>query len=196
MGRFLPTKSARIGRSRCAVDQHREPNRLRPAEVVHGVEGGADRAAGEEHVVDEHDDLAVDAPGGDLRGIRVGRAASEVVAVHRHVERADRDSTSSTAAILAAMRRARGTPREGIPSSSSTGGALVALEDLVSDAGQRAGDVTRIEERSELGTGGLRRTGILCDSGEASACRTSFSASQDGSLKDVERLELYPTTRP
>ena len=74
-----------------AVDQDREPDRARPADVVERVERGPDGAAAEEHVVDEDDDLAVDAAGRDLgRQQRPGRLEPQVVAVHRHVERADR----------------------------------------------------------------------------------------------------------
>src|SRR5206468_657861 len=55
------------------------------------VQRGADRAAGEEHIVDEHDDLVVD--GEVERGfVHDGRVpdAREVVAVERDVERAER----------------------------------------------------------------------------------------------------------
>ena len=73
------------------VDQHGEPDRRGPAEVVHRVQGGPDGAAGEEHVVDEHHDLAVDAAGRHLRVVRTaGGVPAQVVAVHRHVEGADR----------------------------------------------------------------------------------------------------------
>ena len=54
--------------------------------------------------------------------------------------------TPSTAAIFSAIRRASGTPRVGSPSSTRSVGALVALEDLVGDAGQGPGDVTGVED--------------------------------------------------
>ena len=63
-----------------AVDEYGEPHRRGPAEVVHRVEGGADRASGEEHVVDEDDDLAVDAAG---RHLGVVRAAGRAVCAGR-----------------------------------------------------------------------------------------------------------------
>src|SRR5437867_9018106 len=40
------------------VDQHRELDRLWPAEIDERIHRGADRAAGEEHVVDEENALA------------------------------------------------------------------------------------------------------------------------------------------
>ena len=80
---------------------------------------------------------------------RPDRAAAQVVAVHRHVERADRRRrTPSTAEIRSAIRLARGTPRLGIPSRTRSRGALVALEDLVGDAGQGPGDVAVVEDHA------------------------------------------------
>ena len=89
LGRFLPTWSARIGQlAVAAVDEHGEPHVAGPAEVVERVERGADGAAGEEHVVDEDDDLAVDAAGRHRRLVRAaGGLLAQVVAVHRDVER-------------------------------------------------------------------------------------------------------------
>lgn len=49
-----------------AVDEDRELDGARAADVAEGVEGGADGAAGEEHVVDEDDEAAVDAVAGDV----------------------------------------------------------------------------------------------------------------------------------
>ena len=51
------------GRARAAmaaVDHDRQLHRTRSAVAVHRVERGPDRASGEEHVIDEHDDRAVD----------------------------------------------------------------------------------------------------------------------------------------
>src|SRR3954467_5462340 len=75
-----------------AVDQHREAPRTRPAEIVERIESGADGATGVEHVVDEHDSLAVNSSDWDARRARgAGRLPGEVVAVHGHVEGAGRD---------------------------------------------------------------------------------------------------------
>src|SRR5690606_3588018 len=64
----------------------------RGPDVVQRVEGGADGPAGEEHVVDEDDQAAVDAVTGDLgAGQRTRGVHAQVVAVHGDVERADRD---------------------------------------------------------------------------------------------------------
>ena len=99
----------------------------------------------EEHVVDEHDDGAVDAAARDVGGLeRAGGSQPQVVAVHRDVERRRRD--------LDALDLGHHGRRCGAASGDPAGrdaeqddvvGALVALEDLVRDAGQRAGDVRR-----------------------------------------------------
>ena len=148
LGRFLPTWSARIGQlAVAAVDQHGEAYGAGPAEVGERVERGADRAAGEEHVVDEDDDLAVD-PAGRQRGLvrAPGRLRAQVVAVHRHVELADRDGRALDGGDLLGdaprQRHAAGVQAE----QHQVGGALVALEQLVRDAGQRPGDVTGVED--------------------------------------------------
>ena len=103
-----------------AVDHHGELHRPGPAVGVEGVEGGADRAAGEEHVVDQHHDGAVDVDG-DV-GDRLGehRSDADVVAEQGHVERADR---RGGAVDLAAGRRrsasARPTPPVCMPTSTT-----------------------------------------------------------------------------
>ena len=90
----MPTWSARIGSSRWpAVDQHGQPHGAGPAEVGEGVQRGADGAAGEEHVVDEHDDLSsMPGAGMSVCPMRADRLAAQVVAVHRDVERPDGDA--------------------------------------------------------------------------------------------------------
>ena len=129
-----------------AVDQHRELDGARPAEVVERVERGADGAAGEEHVVDQHDDLAVDPAGRDLGGQGAGRLQPQVVAVHRDVEGADGHGVpldrGDPLGEPAGQRDAAGRDAE----QDEVVGALVALEDLVGDAGQRPGDVGAVED--------------------------------------------------
>ncbi len=74
-----------------AVDEDRELHRARAADVAERVEGGADRAAGEEHVVDQDDQAALDPLAGDVgAGQGARRAQPQVVAVHGDVERSDR----------------------------------------------------------------------------------------------------------
>ena len=74
-----------------AVDEHREPDRLRPPEVHEGVHRGADRPAGVQDVVDEDDRAPVD-PRRQLRALddRLLGDQREVIAVERDVERTDR----------------------------------------------------------------------------------------------------------
>jgi hypothetical protein len=42
------------------IDQHSELYRAGSAELAQGVEGRADRSAGEKHVVDKNDDRVID----------------------------------------------------------------------------------------------------------------------------------------
>src|SRR5256885_402693 len=61
-----------------AVDQHRQLDGARAAELDQSVHGGARCAAPVDHVVHQHDDLAVDV--GHVRG-EVPRGLAEVVVV-------------------------------------------------------------------------------------------------------------------
>ena len=56
------------------------------AEVAQGVEGGANRAAGEQHVVDQHDDRAGQVDRDVGRRLGQHRAQPDVVAVEGDVE--------------------------------------------------------------------------------------------------------------
>ena len=167
-----------------AVDQHGEPDGAGPADVVDRVEGGPDGAPGEQHVVDEHDDLAVDAAVRDLgRQQGAGRAHPQVVAVHRHVERAD--------GHVAGPRPRRSARRCGGPAGRRGWGCPAG-------PGRRRPCCAR-GSRARCGSapgrcrGGPARCGRRRAAGVAQARggRTSFSASRDGSLKDVDRGPTY-----
>ncbi len=56
--------------------------------------------------------------------------------------------TPSIAAALATRRSAMSTPRERMPMKTRSADALVALEDLVRDAGERALHSLRVEHHS------------------------------------------------
>ena len=172
-----------------AVDQDREPDRPRPADVVQRVERGADGAAGEQHVVDQHDDLAVDAAvagSGSGSSVRAG-LQPQVVAVHRHVERADR-ARRRPRRRRSARRSAGRAGRRGDGMPSRTRSAAPLLRSRISwEMRVRAREMSRASstvrpvpaDRAAVTAGGWQA--------QASACRTSFSASRDGSLKDVDR---------
>ena len=65
-----------------AVDEHRQLHGARAAEFGERVEGGADRASGEQHVVDEDHGAAGDAALGlDRLAERADAAQPQVVAV-------------------------------------------------------------------------------------------------------------------
>ena len=90
-------------------------------------------------------------------------------------------STPSTEEIFSAMRRASGTPRLGIPSSTRSRGPL--LRSRISWAMRvRAREMSR----PSITTRPTSLVSVFV-SGRALKPLTSFSASRDGSLKDVDR---------
>ena len=75
-----------------SIDEHRERDARGPAEVRELVERGAHRATGVQHVVDDHDALAIQIPGQLRRADDRARADGlQVVAIERDVERAARN---------------------------------------------------------------------------------------------------------
>ncbi|ESU49622.1 hypothetical protein P376_2404 [Streptomyces sp. HCCB10043] len=162
-----------------AVDQDRELHRAGAADVAERVEGGADRAAGEEHVVDQDDQAALDPLAGDVgAGQGARRAQPQVVAVHGDVERSDRRLPAGDLFEFVGEP----TGEEHAPGRDAEQhhvvGALGAFDDLVGDTGQHTGDVGGLENGARRVAGVV----VLC----VHKKRTSFSASRDGSLKDVE----------
>ena len=99
-----------------AVDEDGKLDALGAAEVDHGVEGGADRPAGEEDVVDEDDALAGDVEG-DVAGrdLDAGAAGREVVAVEADVEDADGQSAFLDLLNRGGDAAGEGTPRVRMP---------------------------------------------------------------------------------
>ncbi|HEY6893720.1 MAG TPA: hypothetical protein VI258_06115 [Rhodanobacteraceae bacterium] len=75
-----------------AIDEHREHDCARAAEIDERVERRANGAAGVEHVVDEHHDFVVDRLG-KLRRLdhRLRRDRRQVVAIQRDVEDSERN---------------------------------------------------------------------------------------------------------
>ena len=177
-----------------AVDEHGEAHDVRAAEVVHRVEGRTHRAAGVEDVVDQHHRLALDAARRHLGVLRAARrVVAQVVAVHRHVERTDwhvhaldvlDPGSDPSRERDAAARDAK---------QHELARTLVALEDLVGDPGQCPVDLTGVEHHTSGGGIALAGRGkgfaglVWGWLGAHGGCLTSFSASPDGSLKDVDR---------
>ena len=118
VGMFLPTWSARIGQlTVAAVHQHRQPDRAGSTEIAQGVQCGAYRAAGVQHVVDQHHHAVVDLDRQYGAADGAGRMSAKVVAIHRDVQGADGNpAMPSTSKIALASRWASVTPRVGMPS--------------------------------------------------------------------------------
>ena len=106
------------------VDQDGELDRARPAQVAQRVERRADRAPGEEDVVDEDDEPPVDAGVGKQRGLqRPDTAQPQVVAVEGDVDGADVDRGPAerldAGGEPAGERGTAGRPRSLIASSAA-----------------------------------------------------------------------------
>ena len=178
-----------------AVDQDGELDARGPAEVAQRVEGGPDRAAGEEDVVDQHDRAALDAlrrAGRCARGRGPGAAAGRRGTSSRRASRPGRRRP----------RRRRSGPRGGVPAGRRGSGCRAG-------PGRRRPCCAR-GSRGRCGSGPGRCRGPRGPAarGRLVAARgcarwgpterplavlgvgvirrpTSFPASQDGSLKDV-----------
>ena len=126
-----------------AIDEDGEPDRPRPPELAQRVHRGAHRAAGVQHVVDEHDGGVVDLER-HVRALDERRVAEpRVVAVELDVERADGDVRALV------LRDRRGEPPcEGNAAALDAdehepGRAGLLLDDLVGDADHRPADLIR-----------------------------------------------------
>ena len=130
------------------IHQYGQPDRPRPAEVAQRIQGSPHRTPGVEHVVHEHDDPVVHRPGhlGVTHG--AGRLPAQVVAVHGHIERADRDRGALH------LRHRRGQPmgqgdapgRDAEQDQSL--GATVRLQDLMRHPGAGPGDLVGVEDQA------------------------------------------------
>jgi hypothetical protein len=171
------------------VDQDGELDRPGPPDVVQRRERRPHGAPGEQHVVDQDHEAAVDALRWDVGGLEgAGRAQAEVVAVHRRVQGPDGDPPSLHRGDALGEAAGQSHTAGGDAEQDEVVGGLGSLEDLVPDPGQCPGDVVGVEHVASDGRGG-RSVGGGCRPGLLGArhASTSFPASPDGSLKDVCR---------
>ena len=105
-----------------AVGEHGELHARRAAVVEQRLDRGADGAAGEEHVVDDHDRQPGDVEV-DVRGVQDGRVGprGDVVAVEADVEVAERDLRVEQLAEQRLQAPARKAPRRWMPTSAGAG---------------------------------------------------------------------------
>ena len=133
------------------VDHHGQLHGPGPSEVVQGVEGGPDRPAGEEHVVDQDHHLSGQIAG-DI-GDRFGKDGSqtEVVAIEGHIEAAH-PATSTPSIWLEGLGHAGGQgDAAGLQAHQDhVLQAAVAFDDLVGHPRQGA---LHIRGGEQLGVG-------------------------------------------
>jgi hypothetical protein len=157
------------------VDQHGQLDRAWTADVVERVQGRPHRPPAVQHVVDENDDGVVDTASGDRRGLQWPRRPQpQVVAVHGDVEGPGRDGTALDRGHGGGYPRGQRDAPGGDAEEHHTLVALVALEDLMRDAGEGTRNRIGIEHDtryfcSELATVCSRRHRF-----------NPFSASRDG----------------
>jgi hypothetical protein len=73
------------------IDQHRQPDRPRPAEITQRIQSRPYRASGEEYVVDQHHDGVIHRRREAGVADRPCGLPAQVIPVHRHVQGARRD---------------------------------------------------------------------------------------------------------
>ena len=144
-----------------AVDQHGELHGAGSADLVERVERGADRTAGEQHVVDQHDDLVVDVVG-DLGVLeRASGLEPQVVAEHRDVECACGDVAAFDLGhpLGDAPREMDAARRDA--EQDDAGRVAVALEDLVRDASQSSRDVLVVKDGAVRGVRNVSTCSVI-----------------------------------
>ena len=124
-----------------AVDQGKELDARRTAELHHGVERCARGAAGVDHIVDQHDGLARNGEG-NVRPVEYRRVRDrgQIIAVERDVQLADRQLHAVD--LLNVFCKAAGqrhTARADADQAQVVR-AVVFLEDLMRDAHERTVD--------------------------------------------------------
>ena len=126
------------------VDEDREPDGLGPPQLGQGIQRRAHRATGEENVVHEHNRLVVDPRRRDVRVFdRPDRVLAKVVAVHRDVKGAAWHLATFDLGHHPHKSTGERDPTGRDTQDDKVLGAPVAFKDLVGDASQGPGDVTR-----------------------------------------------------
>ena len=189
VGRFLPTKSARIGSSRwprstrtasrTALGRPTSLSASSAARMVRPLKSTSSTRT---------TTLPSIPPGGISVGSSV-RAGLSRRSSRYMVTSSEPTGTSypSTAAIRSAIRVARGTPRVGMPSRTRSLAPL--LRSRISwEMRVRARAMSR-SSRTVRPVGSDGAPAEQAMAGHTQLCVTSFSASRDGSLKDVDRAD-------
>jgi hypothetical protein len=125
-----------------SVDEYGQPDCSGPAEVNKRVEGGANGAAREQDIIDEHDDSVVD-PAVWLGGV-VGstmRGLVKIVPVQRGVENPDRRGDPGDVSDVASKPAREGGATSGNTEKNQCRGIGRALDDFVGHALNRALDI-------------------------------------------------------
>ena len=133
-----------------AIDDHRETDRAGPPVVDKRVHRGADGASGEQHVINENDDLVIDREvQRRLANDRRVADTREVVPVERDVERAERDGRILVRADRVAKPDGQDIAARAETDDGETGELAVAFDDLVRDPGDGATNIVGPEQSGQ-----------------------------------------------
>jgi hypothetical protein len=133
-----------------AVDQDGQTDGPGTAVVDERVHRGTDGASGEEHVVNEHDDLVIDGEveGGLVNDRRVADPR-EIVSVQRDVEGAKGDGRTLVRADRVSQARRQDVAARANTDDGEPGDVAVAFDDLVCDPRYSATNVVGAEQRGQ-----------------------------------------------
>jgi hypothetical protein len=129
------------------VHEDGERHRGRPAKVHQGVHRCADRPAGEQDVVDQHDRLAGDVET-DPGLVHLGGLGphADVIPVEGDVEDPHGDLRPFDPGDLGGKAASQVVATGGDPHQSQPVGSLVPFQDLMGDPGDRPPDLTRVQQ--------------------------------------------------
>jgi hypothetical protein len=133
-----------------AIDEHREADSAGPPVVNECVHRRADGASGEQHVVDENDDLVVDREvQRRLADDRRVADAGQVVPVEGDVERTERDGRVLVRTDRVAKADGQDVAARTDTDDGETGEFAVAFNDLVRDPRDGATNIVGPEQRGQ-----------------------------------------------
>jgi hypothetical protein len=134
-----------------AVNEYGEPDRARTPVVDERIHRRTDRAAGEEHVVDEDDHAPIHRKR-DLRLTHDRCVADpcQIVAVQGDVDRAERDVDAFVRSDRRLDARRERVPARANADDGENGEVAVTLDDLVRDPRDSSADIVRGKQRGRL----------------------------------------------
>src|SRR5580693_2441320 len=125
-----------------SINEHQQLNAARAAMTEEGIEGGADRAAGVEHVVNQDDVAIVDVESEGARtDDRADIMCGEIVPVKANVEHASVDGAFFDAANQCTQSFREGNAATLNANQPQVFGSVILFDDLMGQSDKRAFDL-------------------------------------------------------